>query len=56
MKYGDKMELTCGFFSRQFSSLEEKQTQFETLAEAAIHMCSDEMLFRKNSLNSQENI
>ena len=49
-------KIKASFFFGQFSSLEEKQIQVQSLIETAIHKCSDQMLFRKILQNSQENI
>ena len=56
MKYGDKMELTCGVSFQAVFFIRGEADSVPDSYRRAIHRCSDEMLFRKNSLNSQENI
>ena len=56
MKYGDNMELTCGVFFEAVFFIRGEADSVPDSYRRAIHRCSDEMLFRKNSLNSQENI
>ena len=56
MKYGDKMELTCRVFFEAVFFIRGEADSVPDSYRRAIHRCSDEMLFRKNSLNSQENI